>query len=77
MADAFSHTAADIQQSHDDHAPFRRGKGKSASTKYIRKLRADYPTLQSKELLARADRKKLGSMSDGTFRNIAGGARQK
>ncbi len=49
----------------------------SASTEYVRKLRAENPALKAKELRKLADPKKLGSMDAGTFRNIAGGARQK
>jgi len=80
LTDTLSATADHLQQLLADRAPFRSGKpagSASGCTKYIRKLRADNPTLTSKELFRRADSEKLGSMSEGRFRNVARGARRK
>jgi hypothetical protein len=80
LAEALAHTAEDLRRLRDDLGRFDGGRpagSMSASTKYVRKLRADNPTLHWKELLRVADPKKIGSMSEGRFRNVAGGARRK
>lgn len=79
LAESLHATADHKQQLLDDLAPLsgRPAGSTSDSTDYIRKLRANNPALHWKELLKLADPEKLGSMSEGRFRNIAGGARRK